>query len=106
MSLMRRSAKRDANELEIVAALENCGCLVQRLSGGGVPDLMVWAPLVDDGKIVLIEIKMPKQRARKNPLQQAWRGKWRTAGAPVFVVETVEEAIKIVRSDSKQRGEK
>lgn len=39
MSINRRAAKRDANEGEIVEALEGIGCSVLKLSGAGIPDL-------------------------------------------------------------------
>ena len=41
MSLHRWSAKRDANESAIVQALEAVGAEVWRLSGTGLPDLLV-----------------------------------------------------------------
>jgi len=104
MSILRYSAKRDANELEIVNALENAGCLVQRLSGGGVPDLLVWAPDLD--ALILVEVKIKKKRNMKNPLQQAWRGKWRAAGAQVYVVESAEEILAIVCDRSKRKTQK
>ncbi len=47
---MRRVARRDANEAEIVAALERIGVVVIRLSDPGVPDLLChragrWLPI-------------------------------------------------------------
>ena len=39
MSIHRHAAKRDANEGEIITALEGVGCHVLKLSGAGVPDL-------------------------------------------------------------------
>ena len=56
---MRRAAKRDANEAEIIAALKNAGCTVTQLSQRGVLDLLVgycghWLLLEvksDDGKL-------------------------------------------------------
>lgn len=50
---MKQAAKRDANEPEIVAALEAAGCGVWRINQGGIPDLLV----VRAGVIYLLEVK-------------------------------------------------
>lgn len=42
MGLPKYSARRDANEGEIVDALEGVGASVLRLSGSGIPDLAVY----------------------------------------------------------------
>lgn len=44
MTIHRRAAKRDANEVEIVRGLRQLGVRVLRLSGAGVPDLAVYWP--------------------------------------------------------------
>lgn len=76
MSMHRRNASRDGNEPEIVQVLEKAGYFVTRISGAGVPDLLVIKPglnvpvdVVEDyaealrmmGKtdIALMEVKMP-----------------------------------------------
>src|SRR5690606_7920333 len=41
MSLHRRNAKRDASEPAIVEYLRHRGALVERISGAGIPDLLV-----------------------------------------------------------------
>jgi Holliday junction resolvase len=41
VTLARRNPKRDANEADIVMALESLGFHVTRLSGDGVPDLLL-----------------------------------------------------------------
>jgi len=38
---LRTAAKRDANEAEIVAALERFGFSVERVSSPGIPDLLM-----------------------------------------------------------------
>ena len=38
---MRRAAKRDANEREIIDALEKAGCTVWQVNHAGLPDLYV-----------------------------------------------------------------
>lgn len=44
MSIHRYAAKRDANELEIVAALRSIGVSVIFVSGKGAPDLICYHP--------------------------------------------------------------
>lgn len=50
---MRKAAKRDKNETEIIKALRKKGAFVQPLSAPGVPDLLVFY----NGKWALIEVK-------------------------------------------------
>ena len=54
---MRRAAKRDANEREIIDALERVGCAVWPISQEGMPDLYVQRA---DGAYWL-EVKEPKR---------------------------------------------
>jgi hypothetical protein len=42
MSIHRKNAKRDANEPEVIQTLEACGWNVRRISGAGLPDLLLW----------------------------------------------------------------
>lgn len=82
--------KRDANEREIVEALRAAGHLVQHLDqGAGVPDLIVLA----GGRLVLLEVKDgPKKKL--TPAQVKWHAQW--AGAPLFVVDSVDAALAAV----------
>ena len=68
---IRHDAKRDANEPAIVDALERLGFSVTRISGRGVPDL-----LVGKGQrfLALVEVKAPK--GTYTPAQNAWRAIW------------------------------
>lgn len=84
---MRTAARIDANQGEIVAALEACGCTVRSLAalGDGVPDLLVglrW-------RNVLLEVKGPKGKLTPDQRRflAAWRGEW-------YIVSTVDEALK------------
>lgn len=91
---MRRAAKVDANQAEIVAALRKIGASVQPLHavGAGCPDLLVgWR-----GITTLLEVKDGKKppSARKLTEDQVkWHAEWR---GQVTVVETVEQAIEAV----------
>jgi hypothetical protein len=88
---MRRAAKVDANQAEIVAALRQIGASVQPLHavGQGCPDLLVgWR-----GMVSLLEIKdgsKPPSARKLTPDQEKWHAAWR---GQVAVVETVEQAI-------------
>lgn len=101
---MRRAAKIDRNQTEIVSALRKIGCKVQSLAalGSGVPDLLVLVPLRPPTVfgptgpwLLLLEVKDPQQppnKRRLKPAQVEWHAEW--AGAPLAVVESVEDALK------------
>lgn len=88
---MRRRAKVDANQTEIVAALRAAGCYVQSLAtiGSGCPDLLVGL----QNKSVLFEIKS-HEKALLEPAQMKWASLWN--GCPLFVVYTAEQAIEVM----------
>jgi len=81
-----QARKRDANENAIVVALQAAGAYVFRLSGKGVPDLLVaykgrWEPL---------EVKSPQ--GRTTLAQQAVMH----AGITIHRVVTVEDAFRVI----------
>lgn len=89
---MRRAAKIDRNQPEVVKALEKCGAIVQSLAdvGNGVPDLLI----AHRGRLLLLEVKdgsKPPSARRLTPDQQDWHDKWR--GPYLMVVVDVESAI-------------
>jgi Holliday junction resolvase len=91
---MRRAAKIDANQTEIVKALRQVGASVQSLAatGKGVPDLLVGFR----GKNLLLEVKdggKVKSERKLTPDQVEWHQGWR---GHVAVVESVEQAIKVL----------
>jgi hypothetical protein len=91
---MRRAARVDANQEQVVSALRAAGAQVQSLAaiGKGVPDLLVSFR----GNLHLLEIKDGKKppSARKlTPDQQTWRQTW---GAVVEVVTSPEQALKAI----------
>jgi hypothetical protein len=100
-----RAARRDANEFEIVLALESAGAAVQRLDPP-LPDLLVSFR----GVLHLLEVKdrnhgeatwAPMRRNRAGdvpasltPQQVAWWRSWgRSAGRPPIVVLDAAEAL-------------
>ena len=75
---MRRAARVDANQREVVAALRGAGATVQPLHavGEGCPDLLVGK----DGKNWLIEVKdgnKPPSAQKLTPQQEIWHRDWR-----------------------------
>ncbi len=86
-SNVRHAAKRDANEGLIVEFLQKSGCSVDRLSGTGIPDLIVGF----HGHNILMEVKMPGKKLR--PAQEDWHSWWLGQKA---VVQTVEDASMVL----------
>ena len=92
MSLLRRNARRDANEPEIVRYLQGAGCIVRRLSDAGIPDLLViWR-----GRVLLVEIKMPRGRYTK--AQQEFRSACAAVGCRIYTARSVTDARLILEA--------
>ena len=91
---MRRAARIDGNQEEVIKQLRSHGCSVQPLHtvGGGVPDLLVGYM----GTNYLIELKdgskKPSER-RLNSKQVEWHTTWR---GTVVKVESWEEALAVI----------
>lgn len=90
---MRRAAKVDANQEQIVQALRAAGATVQSLAGvgKGVPDLLVGY----QGKTLLMEVKdgrLAPSARRLTEDQLVWHGAWR--GGPLAVVDGVDAALR------------
>lgn len=91
---MRRAAKTDANQQQIIDALRKIGASVQPLHavGSGCPDILVgWR-----GMNTTLEIKdgaKPPSARKLTPDQERWHAEWR---GQVAVVENVEQAIAAV----------
>lgn len=88
---MRRAAKVDANQPEIVEAARRMGCSVQPLHsvGQGVPDLLVGISGINDLWEVKDGSKRPSER-RLTADQIIWHDNWR---GTVQVIDSVEKAI-------------
>lgn len=85
MSLNRYAKQRDANEREIIDALQGVGAKVWQLDRP--VDLLV----LFRGVFHLLEVKNPKRSYTVEPGQQAFFAD--CEGAPVALVLTVEEAL-------------
>ena len=92
---MRRAAKVDANQTEIVKALRQVGASVQSLAstGKGCPDLLVgfrgvnWLLEIKDGRKVRSARKLTEDQV---VWHQTWRGR-------VYVVESAEQALEVIK---------
>lgn len=84
--IARHNARRDENERIIVEALQARGFHVDRVSGAGIPDLLVSR----HGSMWLIEIKRPKGKYTAKQIQ--WRSQFQ--GPPPRVLRTVEDALR------------
>lgn len=92
--VMRRAARVDDNQREIVDALRRVGCSVWSLAGvgKGFPDLAVGFR----GRNLFLEVKdgsKPPCKRKLTPDEEAFHASWR---GHVAVVESVEDALKIV----------
>jgi hypothetical protein len=91
---MRRAAKVDRNQDEIVSALRAAGAIVQSLAaiGKGVPDLLVSFR----GNLFLLEVKdgsKPPSGQKLTEAQKTWHQAW---GALVEVVNSPEAALRAI----------
>lgn len=85
---MRRAARRDENEPDIVTALQADGFKVARISSPGIPDLLVWEP----GRLFLL-FEVKDDGGDLTPAQMAF---WhQSVGCKRFVVRSPEEARRI-----------
>lgn len=92
---MRRAAKIDRNQPEIVAALRKVGATVVSLAavGDGVPDLLVGFRR----QTFMLEVKdgqQPPSARQLTPDQIKWHVEW--IGGPCTVVSNVGEALAFI----------
>lgn len=91
---MRKAARVDANQEQVVSALRGLGATVQSLAatGKGVPDLLVGYR----SKNYLLEVKdgrKPPSERKLTPDQEIWHEAWK---GTVHVVNTPTEAVKVI----------
>lgn len=102
---MRRAAKVDENQPEIVKALRRAGCSVQSLAaiGAGCPDLLVWSPWLTCGQLQLIEIKNKGGKGDKlTPAQEKFHSAW---DGFIHRVTSVDEALRAMGIRANETGE-
>lgn len=91
---MRRAAKVDANQAEIVEILRWSGATVELLHqvGGGCPDLLVGFR----GRNYLLEVKDGSRKPSERRLTEAeiyWHDNWR---GQVAIVNSADEALEAI----------
>jgi Holliday junction resolvase len=91
---MRRAARVDENQKEIVQALRKVGASVLSLAalGKGVPDLLISI----GNKTLMVEIKDGRKPPSKRKLtadQEAFHASW---SGEIAVVTSVDEALEII----------
>jgi Holliday junction resolvase len=86
---MRRDAKVDGNQTEVVKNLRKLGCTVASIApmGKGIPDLLVGYA----GRSYLLEVKQPGEKLTDD--EAKWHSEWR---GQVAIVTTWQEAAKVV----------
>jgi hypothetical protein len=92
---MRRAARRDDNEKEIVAAMREAGAYVKVVNDEGLFDLLVSYR----GDTLLIEVKdgaKPPSARRLTEAEQKFHDEW--PGSDLYIVESVEEALALLRT--------
>lgn len=99
---MRRAAKIDANQEQVVSALRTAGAVVQSLAaiGKGCPDLLVSFR----GNLHLLEVKdgnKPPSARKLTPDQVTWHQTW---GALVEVVNSPEQALRAIGAIACREG--
>lgn len=92
---MRRAARTDGNQSDVVGHLRRLGFSVAITSGlgAGFPDLVIGR----GGRNWLIELKDPAQplcKRRLTPDEQLWHQAWR---GQVATAETVDEILEAIR---------
>jgi len=94
---MRRAARTDENQIQLVSQLRGQGYSVVSLSavGKGVPDLLVGY----NGKNYLFEVKDPDKspsQRKLTPDQIKFHASWE---GQISVIEEINDAIEIIEAD-------
>lgn len=92
---MRRAARRDDNENEIVLFLRSCGAYVKPVNHAGLFDLLVNY----NGHTILLEVKdgsKPPSARGLSEAEQKFHNEW--PGNNLFVVTSVEDVVEILKN--------
>lgn len=90
---MRKVARVDANQPEIVKTLRRAGYHVTHLHtiGGGVPDLLVIGPS-KSGRILALLCEVKADKGKLTPDENEWFAKF-PPGVPAIVVRAADEVL-------------
>jgi hypothetical protein len=102
-AVMRRAAKVDRNQAQIVEALRAVGASVQPIHaiGSGCPDLLVGRL----GRSYVLEVKdgaKPPSARKLTPDEQRWFAAWK---GHAVVVESVADALRAIGIDIASDGD-
>jgi hypothetical protein len=92
---MRRAARRDDNEQDIIKAMRAEGAYVKQINDEGLFDLLV----SHRGETLLIEVKdgaKPPSARRLTEAELKFHEEW--PGSDLFIITSVEEAIALLRT--------
>ena len=92
---MRRAARRDANEGEIIKAMREAGAYVKVINDEGAFDLLCWY----NGWTLLIEVKdgaKPPSARRLTDAEQKFHDEW--PGKNLHIINSVEEALALLKN--------
>jgi len=92
---MRRAARRDAGEQDIIKAMREAGAYVRAINDEGLFDLLVSYR----GETLMIEVKdgsKPPSARRLTDAEQKFHDEW--PGSDLYIVNSVEEAIALLRT--------
>ena len=92
---MRRAARRDDNEKDIIQAMRTEGAYVKVINDEGLFDLLV----NHRGETMLIEVKdgsKPPSARRLTEAEQKFHHEW--PGSDLYIINSVEEALALLRT--------
>ena len=92
---MRRAARRDDNEKDIIKAMRACGAFVKAINDEGTFDLLVWY----NGHTLLLEVKdgtKPPSARRLTDAEAKFHGEW--PGSNLYIVNSVQEALDLLKT--------
>lgn len=97
---MRRAARRDDNEKEVIAALREAGAYVKQINDEGLFDLLV-AYIGPSGRehVLLLEVKdgaKPPSARRLTDAEAKFHDEWPLSN--LFIVTSAEDAVALVKS--------
>lgn len=91
---MRRAARRDAGEDQIVSAMQACGAYVTKINDAGRFDLLCWYR----GHTLLLEVKdgrKPPSAQALTPAEEKFHNDW--PGDNLHIVNSVESALALLK---------
>lgn len=94
---MRRAARRDAGEQDIIKAMRACGAYVKVINDEGTFDLLCYY----NGHTLLLEIKdgtKPPSARRLTDAEQRFHDEW--PGSNLHIINSVQEALDLLKACS------